>query len=181
MSIYSFRNAENPYIRIMTDLSKYSLDELAELRSRIDSLIRGYSDGHIYICKVRSYGRSWTDRGIKNLKSLEELCWEYSGDGGIVDVYTTNADLGEGFYNYGDTMIIKSEEDYEKWSRRETSRKLIERAEQDLIEWAEDQERPFSQRRSHFAPLYTQEQIDEMKQEFESLPTDFEAPKRYQR
>lgn len=163
----------------MTDLSKLTLDELVELRSKADSLIRDYSDGHVYICKVRSYGRVWTEKGIKNLKSLQDLCYEYGGDEGIVDIYTTNADLGEGFYNYGDTMIIKSEEDYEKWSRHDMSKSIIERAERDLVEWAEDQERPFSHRRSHFAPIYTQEDIDEMKREFESIPTDFSAPERY--
>ena len=161
------------------DFSNYTIDELVDLKYKINCLITDYSDGHIYICKVRSYGRNWEEKGIKNVKSLEELCYEYSGEDGIVDIYTTNSDLGEGFYNYGDTMIIKSLEDYEKWSLYEAHRKTIERAERDIIEYAEDQEKPYNQRRSYFGLSYTQEDVDRMKENFNKLPTDFEPPTRY--
>lgn len=161
------------------DFSNYTIDELVELKDKLNALISDYSDGHIYICKVRSYGRNWVEKGIKNVKSLEELCYEYSGEDGIVDIYTTNSDLGEGFYNYGDTMIIKSLEDYEKWSSYEGHKNIIERAEQHIIEYAEDQDKPYTLRRSHFPPIYTQEDVDRMKENLNKLPTDFETPTRY--
>ena len=161
------------------DFSNYTIDELVELKDKLNALISDYSDGHIYICKVRSYGRNWVEKGIKNVKSLEELCYEYSGEDGIVDIYTTNSDLGEGFYNYGDTMIIKSLEDYEKWSSYEGHKNIIERAEQHIIEYAEDQDKPYTLRRSHFPPIYSQEDVDRMKENLNKLPTDFETPTRY--
>ena len=76
-------------------------------------------------------------------------------------------------------MIIKSLEDYEKWSSYEVHRKTIERAERDIIEYAEDQEKPYNQRRSYFGLSYTQEDVDRMKENFNKLPTDFEPPTRY--
>ena len=161
------------------DFSNYTIDELVELKYKINCLITDYSDGHIYICKVRSYGRNWVERFITNVKTLQELCYEYSGEDGIVDIYTTNSDLGEGFYNYGDTMIIKSLEDYEKWSLYEGHKNIIDRAEQHIIEYAEDQDKPYTLRRSHFPPIYTQEDVDRMKENLNKLPTDFETPTRH--
>jgi len=160
----------------MIDLANYTIDQLVELQSKVNNLITDYSDGHIYICKVRSYGRNWNENWIKNTKTLQDLCYEYSGEDGIVDVFTTNKDLGEGFSNYGDTMFIKSLEDYEKWSKYTSASNYIESAEKDLIEYAEDQEKPFNQRRSYFGPTCTQEDIDQMKEELKALPTDFEEP-----
>ena len=160
------------------DVSKCSIDELVELKYKINCLITDYSDGHIYICKVRSYGRNWIQTSVKNIVTLQELCYEYGGDDGIVDVYTTNTDLGD-FSNYGNTKIIKSLEDYEKWSLYNNYKKTIERAEQDIIEYAEDQERPYHQRRSYFGLNYTQEEIDKMKEKFKNIPTDFETPINY--
>ena len=161
------------------DVSKCSIDELVELKYKINCLITDYSDGHIYICKVRSYGRNWIQTSVKNIVTLQELCYEYGGDDGIVDVYTTNTDLGEDFSNYGDTKIIKSFEDYEKWSLYNGRKREIERAEQEIIEHAEDQDRPYYQKRSYFPPVYTQEIVDRMKEEFNKLSIDFEAPINY--
>ena len=160
------------------DVSNLLLNELVELRDKLNGMIWEYNDGHVYICKVRSYGRNWEEKGITNVKTLQELCYEYGGDDGIVDVYTTNTDLG-GFYNYGDTKVIKSLEDYEKWSLYNGRKNAIKRAEQELIDDAEDQERPYNQRRSHFRTSYTQEIIDKMKEELNNLPMDFEPPRNY--
>ena len=96
----------------MIDLTEYTIDELVSLRNEISNTITNYEDGHLYISNVRSYGRFWRDRSIKNTHTLQELCYEYYGDNGIVDVYTTNSDLK--IENYGDVMYIKSEEDYKK-------------------------------------------------------------------
>jgi len=161
------------------DVSNLLLDELVELRDKLNGMIWEYNDGHVYICKVRSYGRKWNETGITNVKTLQDLCWEYFGDNGIVDVYTTNTDLGEGFSNYGDTKVIKSLEDYEKWNKYMSLTMYLQRMEDEVREDAEDQERPFNQRRSHFRTHYTQEMIDEMKEEIKNLPMDFEPPKNY--
>lgn len=161
------------------DFSNHTLNELVELRDKLNGIIWEYNDGHVYICKVRSYGRNWEEKGITNLSRLRDVCYDYDGDNGIVDIYTTNTDLGEHFYNYGDTMIIKSLEDYEKWNKHEILSTHIQRAEQELIEDAEDNEKTFYQRRSHFKSSYTQELIDELKEELKNLPMDFEPPVRY--
>jgi hypothetical protein len=160
----------------MIDLANYTIDQLVELQSKVNNLITDYSDGHIYICKIRSYGRNFTNKNIRNTKTLQDLCYDYNGDDGIVDVYTTNKDLGEDFCNYGDTMIIKSLEDYEKWSKYKSLSNEIKRGEQHLIEYAEDQDKPFNQQQFRFGTYYTQEVIDEMKEELKNLPTDFEEP-----
>jgi hypothetical protein len=162
----------------MIDLTNYTIDQLVELQSEVNNLVSNYSDGHIYICKVRSYGRNWNENWIKNTKTLQDLCYEYNGDNGIVDVYTTNKDLGEDFGNYGDTMFIKSIEDYEKWSKYKSLSNVIKMAEQHLIDYEEDQKKSFYDQQFRFGPSYTQEVIDEMKEELKALPTDFEEPVR---
>ena len=167
------------------DLSNYTINQLTELQSKVNNLISDYSDGHIYICKVRSYGRNWNENWIKNTKTLQDLCNEYAGDDGIVDVFTTNKDLGKGFSNYGDTMIIKSVEDYQKWSKYKSLSNQIERAEKELLESRDEisSYNPFSlngRRPSFFGTTtYTQDEIDIMKMELKNLPTDFEEPVRY--
>lgn len=45
----------------MIDLSNYTINQLTKLQSKVNKLISDYSDGHIYICKVRSYGRNWNE------------------------------------------------------------------------------------------------------------------------
>jgi hypothetical protein len=162
----------------MIDLTNYTIDQLVELQSEVNNLVSNYSDGHIYICKVRSYGRNWNENWIKNSKTLQDLCYEYNGDNGIVDVYTTNKDLGEDFSNYGDTMFIKSIEDYEKWSKYKSLSNVIKMSEQHLIDYEEDQKKSFYDQQFRFGPYYTQEVIDEMKEELKALPTDFEEPVR---
>ena len=169
----------------MINLSDYNIDQLVQLQSKVNKLISDYSDGHIYICKVRSYGRNWNENWIKNTKTLQNLCNQYSGDDGIVDVFTTNKDLGDDFSNYGDTMIIKSVEDYEKWSKYKSLSNQIERAEKELIESKGERGsyNPFSlnARRppSFFGTTYTQDEIDIMKMELKNLPSDFEEPLRH--
>jgi hypothetical protein len=165
----------------MIDLSNYSIDQLTQLQSKVNNLISDYSDGHIYICKVRSYGRNWNENWIKNTKTLQDLCNEYGGDDGIVDVFTTNKDLGDDFSNYGDTMIIKSLEDYEKWSKYKLVSNEIKRGEQHLIEYEEDQKKSFHQQQFRFGPYYTGEEIEKMKEDLKALPTDFEEPVRHSR
>jgi hypothetical protein len=96
------------------DLSNYNIDELIELKNKIDGMIYNHRDGYFYICKVRSYGRNWADNGIYNIHTLQELCNNYGGDDGIVDVYSNNPNLSK-LNNYGAVMFVPTKEDYMKW------------------------------------------------------------------
>jgi hypothetical protein len=66
------------------NLSGYTIEQLVELKNEIKNRIYGYKDGYFYICNVRSYGRNWKEN-INNKYTLQELCYRYNGDDGIVD------------------------------------------------------------------------------------------------
>ena len=69
------------------DLSNYTIEQLVELKEKINSQIYSFEDGYFYICKINSYGRSWEDKGITNPYTLQELCYQYNGDEGILNVF----------------------------------------------------------------------------------------------
>lgn len=133
------------------ELSNLSFEELVELRNRVNNMIYSYDDGYLYICKVRSYGRFWTER-VSNVLELEELCMRYDGQDGIVDVYTTNPNVS--FYNYGALMYIESQEDYDNWCGYEDLKRLIPQIKKELDEWDDRDNVPFNQR-PLFSLVYT--------------------------
>jgi hypothetical protein len=90
------------------DFTKYSVEELRELQNRIGDYLQNRDDGFVYICKVRSYGRNWKVF-LTNELAVNDLCVQYDGYDGIVDVYTTNPDAK--ISNYGEVNYVKSEED----------------------------------------------------------------------
>ena len=157
------------------DLSKYTLEEIAIIRDKCDSYIRNHMDGFIYICKVRSYGRNWNEF-VGNLHSLQELCYRYDGEDGIVDVYSNNPDLGS-VYNYGDLMYIESQEDYDKWNSFEYLKKSIVDIEKELDVWDNKDSVPFRER-PYFGPIYSREDLDGMKKELAEFDMSFVVPKR---
>ena len=154
------------------NLNDYTFDELIKLKNDIDSHLYSFSDGFLYLCKVRSYGRNWTERPL-NVYSLQELCYRYNGDDGIVDVYTTNPDLN--IHNYGNVYYIKSEKDYESWKNWDWLNKSIPNMEQEIEEWETRDEVPFS-RRPMFAPMYDREMIDMYKKELAEFDMNFVHP-----
>ena len=159
------------------DLTKLTMDELISLRNKIDGLIHSYDDGYLYICSVRQFGSVWEERP-SSLYSLKELCGEYNGDNGIVDVYTNNPNLKfpeMDFYNYGDVMYIKSEDDYRQWNKYNKDKNLIEDVTQRLEDWENKDNVPFSYR-PHFAPFWTREELNEWIAEFENTVWDFTSP-----
>jgi len=160
------------------DLSNYKIDELVELRNSINNMIDNYEDGYIYICKCRSYGRNWTDNYIKNTHTLQELCNRYSGDDGIVDVYSTNPDLSH-IDNYGELKHIKSVDDYEKWRTYERLVRDIPEYEKEWEEWDNIENIPFGERRSYFKPIFPKEDIERMKKELVEYDMSFTPPKNY--
>jgi hypothetical protein len=161
------------------DLSQHTIEQLVELRDEINNRIYSYEDGYIYICKCRSYGRNWTDNHIKNTHTLQELLYKYDGEDGIVDVYSTNPDLS-GIHNYGELKHIKSVDDYHQWYRYERLKRDIPELEKEWEEWDNRENIPFRERTSYFAPIYSKEDIDNMKKELEEFDMSFTSPKHYE-
>lgn len=155
---------------------EFTIKELVKMRDEIDSRIQNYKDGYFYLCNVRSYGRNWTDSYIHNTYTLQELCYRYDGDDGIVDVYSNNPNLGE-IYNYGLVMYVPTREDYEASKNYDFLVRTIPEAEERLAEWENRENVPFKYR-PMFDPFYTQEDIDRMKLELENFDMSFVAPVR---
>ena len=64
-------------------------------------------DGFLYVTCLRCYGSiNWATH--KNEFSVQDLCDEYYGDNGIVDVYTNNPD--HKIYSYGDVKVMTYDE-----------------------------------------------------------------------
>jgi len=159
------------------DLSNYTIEELIKLKNKIQNEIYFYKDGYEYICEVRSYGRNWVNRDIKNRHSLEEFISEYNGEDGIVDVYSTNPDLC-GISNYGSLMYIESVEDYDKWHKHEKLKYLIEKLENSLNEWENRDNLPFNQRPS-YSPIYSREELEEYYIKLNECDVDYVPPRSY--
>jgi hypothetical protein len=156
------------------DLSKYNIEELIKLNHEIMDMINNYEDGHVYICKVRSYGRNWIERDVKNKYTLQDLLYKYDGEDGIVDVYSTNPDLCK-VYNYGELMYINSALDFEKWDVYESMKNTICSIEKDLERWENRNKVPFGSR-PVFEPLFTREDLDEHKKKLEEYDMSFIPP-----
>jgi hypothetical protein len=157
------------------DLTNYTIEELKELKNTVSNMIHTYEDGYLYICKVRSYGRNWVESDIKNKHTLQDLLYKYDGEDGIVDVYSTNPDLGE-IHNYGELNYIVSEEDYEKWNRYEVLKQVISQIEKQLDDWDNRDNVPFRDR-PMFSPIYTREDLSEYKKKLEEYDMSFIFPK----
>ena len=155
------------------ELSNLSLEELVELRNTVNGMIHSYKDGFFYICKVRSYGRNWNENHI-NTHNVQELCYQYFGEDGIVDVYSNNPDL-RGIDNYGEIRYVPTPEDYEKWKSHRYLKNSIPNLEEELDAWDNRDNVPFAQR-PRFAPYYTREELEERKKELEEFDMSFVAP-----
>jgi len=154
------------------DFTKYSVEELRELQNRIGHYLHDMNDGFIYICEVRSYGNRLKNV-LTNELAVNDLCIEYDGYDGIVDVYTTNPDAN--ISNYGEVNYIKSEEDYRKWKDSETLISQIKSAEDRLAKWNDRDNIPFHSRPS-FAPMWTEQDILVWRNELETIEWDYEEP-----
>jgi hypothetical protein len=159
-------------MKIEIDFTKYSVEELRELENSISHYIYTREDGFKYICEIRSYGRNWK-QVLTNEVAVNDMCREYDGEDGIVDVYTTNPDAK--IQNYGEVNYIKSVEDYEKWKKSNSLMDLIKSAEKKLKEWEGRENVPFHSRPS-FTPMWTQEDILGWRNELETLEWTYEEP-----
>ena len=158
------------------EFSNLSFDELIELRNKVNNLIYSHEDGYLYICKVRSYGRNWTENHIKNVYALEELCRQYDGEDGIVDVYTTNPNVS--IYNYGALMYIESQEDYDNWYGYKQLERLIPEIKKELGTWDNRDNVPFMHRPT-FKPMYTRGDLANYELQLGVYDMSFVPPKSY--
>ena len=145
-----------------------SLESLTMLRNSIDNIIHSRKDGYFYICRVRSFGRVWDIDYIHNTYTLQELCDEYSGDNGIVDVYSNNPDLD--VVNYaGDNMFIPTIEDYNKWKEYTTLSNDIK----------------YYNGSNTYGPFVTldvnemKKEIEDLKKQLDTMDKDFVSPVSY--
>lgn len=156
------------------ELSGYTIEELIQMKEKIDSLIYSYSDGHDYVCSVRSFGRNWVEH-LKNTYEVQRLCRQYEGDDGIVDIFTTNPNLD--VYNYGNIFYINSVEDYHKWSDYVDNESILKNLEKDLDEYENSNDTSLSRIRI-FEPSITREKLNEFKLQFQNREKDFIEPVR---
>lgn len=154
------------------DLTQYTIEGLIALKSEIEGCISSYVDGYLYICNVRSYGSNWTQR-LNNVYDLQELCYRYDGQDGVVDIYSTNPDLS--IENYGDVMYIVSEDDYTKWKEYEYRKNMIPNISKKLDEWDNRDNVPFNSR-PFFSPVYSREDLAEMEKELAEFDMSFTPP-----
>jgi hypothetical protein len=157
------------------DITKNTIEELITLRDTINDYISNYKDDYLYICKVRSYGRNWTEH-INNAFELQNLCDEYNGNNGIVDIYSTNPNLS--VRNYGDTMYIVSENDLKQWQDYTYLKNHIPNVEEEIDKWDNRDNVPFSYR-PHFAPSYSREDLELMKETLKNYDMSFVPPVSY--
>ena len=160
------------FCRMEMDFTQHSVEELRELQNKIGYYIQNLNDGFVYICEVRSYGNNWKNV-LTNERAVNDLCVEYDGYDGIVDVYTTNPDAK--IENYGEVNYIKSEDQYRKWKQSETLISQIKSAEDKLAKWNDRDNIPFHSRPT-FAPMWTEQDILGWRNELETIEWDYEEP-----
>ena len=158
------------------DIANYTIEELVELKNNIVNRIENYSDGYVYLCNVRSYGRIWKEH-VYNTHTLQELCYRYFGDDGIVDVYSTNPDLSH-IENYGDVKYIKSVDDYDRWKYYEHLKRMVVDTEEELNVWDKRDDIPFNQR-PMFSPIYSREDLEGLRIELSEYNMSFSVPTPY--
>lgn len=150
----------------MKKLSKYKIEELVKLKNDINSRIREYKDGYFYICNIRSHG-SVRNENIYNLYELQELCYRYDGEHGIVDVYTNNPNM-ETLDNYGSIMFVQTISDYVKWEKFVKLDYMIKDVEKSLNEWENRDNIPYHSRPT-YSPIYTHEELKGFKDELKLI------------
>ena len=154
------------------DFTQHSVEELRELKNKISHYIQTRDDGFIYICSIRSYGRVW-EQTLTNEVVVNDLCIQYDGEHGIIDVYTTNPDAK--IQNYGQVMYVQTEMDYSKWKKSNKLIGLIKSAEEKLKNWADRDNIPFHSRPT-FSPMWTEQDILGWRNELELLEWTYEEP-----
>jgi hypothetical protein len=147
------------------------------MRNELNARIQSYKDGYFYICNVRSYGRNWKENYIYNTYTLQELCYQYDGQDGIVDVYSTNPNLKD-VHNYGNLMYIESQEDYDNWYGYKQLERLIPEIKKEWDTWDNRDNVPFMHRPT-FKPMYTCGDLANYELQLGVYDMSFVPPKSY--
>jgi hypothetical protein len=155
---------------------EFKIEKLVEMRNELNARIQSYKDGYFYICNVRSYGRNWKENYIYNTYTLQELCYQYDGQDGIVDVYSTNPNLKD-VHNYGNLMYIESQEDYDNWYGYKQLERLIPEIKKELDTWDNRDNTPF-RNRPMLTSVYTRKDLAEYELKLGVYDMSFVAPVR---
>lgn len=86
------------------------IEEVRSLEDRLSTLrhqISKHNDGFLYLTCLRCYGSLQWETHTNDFL-VQELCSEFNGDNGIVDVYTTNPN--HSISTYGDVRVMDLEE-----------------------------------------------------------------------
>jgi hypothetical protein len=75
-------------------------------------------------------------------------------------------------------MYIESQDDYNKWSKYKYLGIQIKNTERELDEWDNRDNVPFDSR-PFFEPIYSREDLSEMKKEYEEYDMSFVPPRNY--
>ena len=155
---------------------EHTIQTLVEMRDEINVRIQNYVDGYFYICTVRSYGRNWKENYIFNFYTLQELCNQYNGDDGIVDVFSNNPNLSK-LDNYGNVMFVPTVKDYDRWLEYTNLACKIPEIENELDKWDDRDNVPFNSR-PYFAPIFTREDLEGLKIKLDNFDMSFVEPVR---
>jgi hypothetical protein len=147
------------------NIETLTLNEMVELRDKLNDSINNYSDGFIYELHIRSYGRNWRET-VSNAVAVQERCWEYNGDEGIIDIYTTNRDLR--VHNYGETYYFPTLDDGKRWRDKRYLERQIPQLEKELDDWDNRESVPFRER-PHFAPIYSRADLAEYREQLAAM------------
>ena len=101
------------------DLTKYTLKELKEIKTKIEDKIRNFDDGYFYVCNIQSYGNNY-DTYLKNYINAEELFLNFNGDNGYCNLYTNSP-----LITLTDSDSIYYIENYELYKRWKVYKKLV--------------------------------------------------------
>ena len=97
----------------MSEYSKYTLEELIELKKKINQYINDYTDGYFYACNTLKYGHR-SHHIYNNFEMARKVFLSYNGDNGFCDLYTNNPKILEIYSGGGDLYYIENEELFQK-------------------------------------------------------------------
>lgn len=92
----------------MSEYSKYTLEELIELKKKINQYINDYTDGYFYACNTLKYGHR-SHHIYNNFEMARKVFLSYNGDNGFCDLYTNNPKILEQLdfkYNFRIHMLF---------------------------------------------------------------------------
>ena len=92
------------------------IQQYRDAQQRVEDLYKqicNTEDGFVYITRLRCFGSVYCETH-KNSFTVQELCNEYYGDNGIVDVYTNNPNHGIDTYGSVEVMSLEELEDMTK-------------------------------------------------------------------